>query len=679
MVAELEAIADSLDPANHPWANEERLAFFTAQPVPTNPIARLQLQGVVAQELLYSGRSQVAAEAFGRILETVRASPQLAPDGYDLVLLNLLGISYLRLGEQINCMTNHSGSSCILPFDEQAIHKARDGAENAIRIYSELLARNPGDTESKWLLNVAYASLGEHPAGVPDQYRVTTNQLVGPDVPFPRFRNIAPMAGLAVSGLSGGGITEDFDGDGDLDVMVSSWGFRDSLRYFENIGSQQFTERTTEAGIAGLTGGLNLTHADYDNDGDYDVLVLRGAWLGETGRVPNSLLRNDGDGRFEDVTVASGLYSRHPTQTAAWADFDLDGFLDVFIGNESGKGVHPSELYHNNGDGTFTEIAGSVGLGVAEFVKGVTWLDYDNDGDPDLYLSILGRPNRLFENQAGSFVDVTSAAGVADPIQSFPVWSWDYDNDGWEDLMVLSYEATTEQYAQSVVNRSAHAEVSRLYRNRGDGTFEDVTASVGLDVPVKAMGSNFGDLDNDGWLDFYVGTGDPNFRSLMPNKMFRFTGSRFDDVTRHGGFGHLQKGHAVSFADLDADGDQDVHAVMGGAFSGDTFQNVLFENPGNGNSWIGIELRGTQSNRAGVGARLAVTASYPDGKRREIHRTVSEGGSFGSNSYQTMIGLGQANADVSIVVNWPSGRQQRIGPVPVNDRYVVDEQTGLAN
>jgi hypothetical protein len=153
-----------------------------------------------------------------------------------------------------------------------------------------------------------------------------------------------------------------------------------------------------------LTGGLNLVQADYNNDGFLDVLVLRGAWFGEAGRHPNSLLRNNGDGTFSDVTDEAGLLSFHPTQTAAWFDFDQDGWLDVFIGNETGgsalfggmreSGDHACELYRNNRDGTFTECAAAAGLNVRAFVKGVAAEDCNNDGRMDLYLSVLGQPNR---------------------------------------------------------------------------------------------------------------------------------------------------------------------------------------------------------------------------------------------------------------------------------------------
>jgi hypothetical protein len=458
---------------------------------------------------------------------------------------------------------------------------------------------------------------------------------------------------------------EDFDGDGFPDLMVSSSGPSDPLRFFRNNGDGSFTERTVEAGLGGLTGGLNLVHADYDNDGRPDVLVLRGGWLGPHGKYPNSLLRNRGDGTFEDVTEAAGLLSFHPTQTAAWADYDNDGWLDLYVGNESSvEESHPSELWRNNRDGTFTDVAAASGLADMGYVKGVAWGDYDNDGWPDLYVSRKGEPNRLFRNEGKpargggwSFTDVTKRARVAQPLHGFAVWFWDYDNDGWEDLLVAGYYTeTSADIAAFHLGLPNKAEVPRLYRNRGDGTFSDVTRKVGLHRVILAMGANFGDLDNDGFLDCYFGTGTPDYQALLPNRMFRNDGGRrFQDVTTSGGFGHLQKGHGVAFADLDGDGDQDVFIEIGGAYEGDTYQSALFENPGHGNGWIELKLQGTTSNRSALGARVRVRVRTEAGPR-DLFRTVSSGGSFGGSPLAVHVGLGRALAVEEVEVRWPTSQ-----------------------
>jgi hypothetical protein len=174
------------------------------------------------------------------------------------------------------------------------------------------------------------------------------------------------------------------------------------MRYFHNRGDGTFSDRTRAAGLEGQIGGLNLSHADYDNDGDLDLVVWRGAWMGEAGRHANSLLQNSGDGQFNDVTQAAGLLSFHPTHSGAWGDLDNDGWLDLFVGNESSpapKPAHPNQLYRSNRDGTFTDVAKASGVDGVSFVKGVTLGDIDNDGLVDVYLSNMNGDNILYQRQ----------------------------------------------------------------------------------------------------------------------------------------------------------------------------------------------------------------------------------------------------------------------------------------
>jgi hypothetical protein len=199
----------------------------------------------------------------------------------------------------------------------------------------------------------------------------------------------------------------------------------------------------------------------------------------------------------------------------------------------------------------------------------------------------------------------------------------------------------------------------RIYRGDGKGGFTDVAPAFGMTYPAMPMGCNFGDLDNDGWLDFYLGTGDPQYANLVPNLMHRnLGGGGFESVTIAGGFGHLQKGHGVSFADLDHDGDQDVFEVIGGAYPGDASRNVLFENPGFGNRWLTIRVVGADSPRCAIGANIRVTVRE-DGRLRTVRRDVSSGGSFGGNPLRQTMGLGRATAIERLEVFWPkTGRTQ---------------------
>ena len=682
MPAILDSITNTSDPNTNIFRNAER-AQMQQQLLADAPSLRdsILVSFNLGVELLLSGHTRRAIDTFEFVRRELRQAAY-DPDNRRRLrdVTALLGLSYLRLGEQENCILKHSTDSCIFPIESAGVHQLQEGSRTAIKVFTELLQKNPEDVINIWLLNIAYMTVGEYPDKVPPQWRIPEASLRS-DYDIGRFRDIAPHLGLDLVGLSGGSIMEDFDNDGHLDIMASSWGLGDQLHYYRNNGDGSFTDRTDAAGLTGQVGGLDLFHADYDNDGYRDVVVPRGAWMKSDGRYPNSLLRNMGDGTFRDLTAASGILSFHPTHVVAWADYDNDGWLDLFVGNESDQvEKHPCQLFRNNTDGTFTDVAPQVGLDHECYVKGVTWGDYDNDGLQDLYISCLGRDNALFRNRGESdegwrFDDMTASAGVAKPFKSFPTWFWDYDNDGWLDLLAASfYVSSYDDILKVFVGAEHGADQTKLYRNNGDGTFSDRTKEMGLEKVILAMGANFGDLDNDGFLDCYFGTGDPDLRSLMPNLMYRNNnGKVFQDVTTSGGFGNLQKGHGISFGDLDHDGDQDIFEVMGGAYTGDVYQNVLYENPGHDNNWITLRLHGVRSNRDGIGARIRVQVKTESGSR-DIYSTVSTGGSFGSSSLQQEIGLGKAVAIELLEIKWPAGATvQRFRQVAMNRIYDVDE------
>ncbi len=321
----------------------------------------------------------------------------------------------------------------------------------------------------------------------------------------------------------------------------------------------------------------------------------------------------------------------------------------------------------------------AAGAGVLNhgYAKAVVWGDYDGDRLPDLYVSNHGGRNRLYRNNGnGTFTNMARRLRVERPLASFPAWFWDVDNDGVLDLYVSAYMARTEHLAASALGLPLDIELARIYRGTGEGGFEEVAERYGLVRPNAAMGANFGDLDNDGYLDFYVGTGYPPYHSLMPNVMFRNRDGRgFADVTYAGGFGHLQKGHGVFFADLDHDGDQDVFEQMGGAYPGDRFGNALYRNPGLGNHWLAIRLVGVRSNRSAIGARIR--ADIVDaGTRRSVYRHVNSGGSFGANPLRQTLGLGRATRIEKLEVFWPTtGLTQTFTDLPVDQfiRIAEDE------
>ncbi len=645
--------------------------------------ARLHLSAGMAELYLGNEREAIALlEAAERGIEA--GSIQGDPATLSEIRFSL-GVAYMRLGETENCCEAHTAESCILPIRGGGLHGRPEGSSNAAEYFIAFLKNPPNDywhLAAMWLLNIAHMTLDTYPDEVPARYRLPPDRFQ-PERDFPKFRNIAPDLGLDTFSLAGGAIADDFTGDGYLDIVVSTWDTREELgqiRFFVNNGDGTFTERTDEAGLTGILGGLNLMHADYNNSGHLDVLVLRGAWLGEAGRHPNSLLRNDGDGTFTDVTIEAGLAEVHyPTQTAAWADFNNNGWLDLYIGNETTPGVDaPGQLFRNNGDGTFTDIASEAGVENNRMAKSVASGDFNGNGLPDLYVSNLGSENRLYRNQGdGTFVDVAPELEVTGPIGSFPAWFWDFNNNGILDLYVSSYSLGIGHLAAYYLGLPHQHDMDSLYLGDGEGGFTDVAMEVGLDYPTMPMGSNFGDLDNDGYLDFYLGTGDTQFYSLMPNVMFLNSGGRkFRNVTMAGGFGHLQKGHGVAFADFNNNGNSDVFIQMGGAFAGDRFQDAFFENPGFGNHWITIQLVGTESNRSAIGARIRLEIEE-SGSVRPVYRHVNSGGSFGGNPLRQTIGLGKADRIRAIEIDWPTtGKTQRFEDVERNQmiRIVEDEE-----
>jgi FG-GAP-like repeat/ASPIC and UnbV len=625
----------------------------------------------LAIELLGAGYSEAAIDD----LETLRShSAGRLPAENEKQLGEWLGLAYLRLGEQQNCLQNHGQKSCVFPIRAGGVHHITRGAEGAVREFASLLEKYPNDDESRWLLNVAYMQLGQYPQSVPAKWLVP-ERLFNSEYDIGEFVDRATSAGLDLTSHAGGAIMEDFDGDGLLDIVVSSSGPLDQMHLFRNNGVKDgqvsFTDISAQAGLLGETGGLNLVLTDYNNDGRPDILVLRGGWWGKQGKYPMSLLRNNGvkNGHvtFDDVTEQAGLMSLHPTQTAAWADFDNDGWLDLFVAHESRPDdPNPSQLFHNNHDGTFTEMAGPSGLADLGFVKGVAWGDFNNDGRPDLYVSVKGGANHLFRNDGPlhtgasasigwKFTDVAHTAGVDHQQDSFATWFFDYDNDGWPDIFAAGYSFGSPQDVGSFeIGHPYRAETPRLYRNKHDGTFEDVSARVRLDRAILPMGANFGDLDNDGWLDIYLGTGESSYQALLPNRMFRNDrGAAFQDVTTSGGFGNLQKGHAVAFGDLENNGNEDIFEEMGGAFPGDTYQSILYHNPGHGNHWLTVALQGVKTNRAAFGARICLTVAAAHGPRH-IYRTVGYVSSFGGNPLRQHIGIGGAEKVEKLEVTWPT-------------------------
>ena len=646
---------------------DKMLAEAAAQP-PGEVPPRDLIDGYSALAALsaYQGDMKESIAAWQSAYKVAQASfPGSIP-----YLQETIAASYLHKAEMENGAYRDSGTIDIFPPINSREHfEKQEDSKLAVQYLETYLAQRPDDYEVKWLLNLAYVTLGQYPSGVPPKYLIPESafdQKEGRSQGIGRFTDVAPAAGLNAFKSSGGIVVDDFDNDGLLDIVASSNDMCEQLQFFHNNGDGTFTERSAQAGLTGQLGGLNLVEADYNNDGCMDLLVLRGGWEFPMRR---SLLKNNCDGTFTDVTEPSGLGDTiSESQSAVWADIDNDGYTDLFIANEKA----PSQLFHNRGDGTFEDISHAAGIDRTSFSKGVVAADYDKDGYVDFYVSNMSDANYLYHNNHdNTFTEVARQAGVQAPLQSFAAWFFDYDNDGWPDLFVTDYFSSVDEVVRSALGLPFTVETPRLYRNMHDGTFQDVTAQVGLNKVYLPMGANFGDIDNDGYLDMYLGMGDPSFVSLMPHELLRNKeGGSFIDVTAASGTGEIHKGHGIAFADIERNGQEDIVANMGGAVPADKHTLRLFRNPGNGNDWLNVRLIGVKSNRAAIGAEIKVTVENDGGNARSIYRTVGETSSFGGNPMEQAIGLGHGARNIRVEVWWPASKTRQQFSAVAKDQFI---------
>ena len=500
-----------------------------------------------------------------------------------------------------------------------------------------------------------------------------------------------------VETVASGLATFDYDGDGLIDVyFLNGAPLRGSPldpddpptnRLYRNNGNGTFSDVTHAAGVGDTGFGLGVAVADYNNNGLPDIYINNFG--------PNVLYRNNGDGTFADVTSEAGVAAGDMVGAgAAFLDIDQDGNLDLYCGNyvqftydnhvdvvvggfpqyAGPKDYEPERdlLFRNNGDGTFTDVSLSSGVAaVAGTSMGIVCLDYDNDGHTDIVImnDVLG--NFLFHNDgSGRFQEIGLLAGMAYNIDGIPLGSMgvdcaDYDNDGWLDLFQTAYAG----------------ELPALYRNTGQGFFDDVTRSAGAgigDYPHVNWGTGFGDLNNNGHRDLFIANGhlqdnvhlysDSTTYEVRNTLLINTGDGRFVDRSRSSGDGLLvqRSSRGVALDDLTNNGLIDV--VILNSRSGPT---ILRNDTRNDHHWLQIRLRGVRSNRDGVGAHVRVTA---DGRTQmaEVHSGRGYQSHFGTRLH---FGLGSADRVQRIEVRWIGGGQDVLENLPVDRRIVITQSS----
>ncbi len=511
------------------------------------------------------------------------------------------------------------------------------------------------------------------------------------------FQHVAGMTGRKhiAETMGSGAAFLDFDGDGDLDAYLVQSGYLPDERpdgnpggtLYENLGDGSFRDVTDAAGVANDDGyGMGIAAADCDNDGDQDIYI--------TNYGPNVLYRNNGDGTFEDVTHAAGVGDERWGASAAFLDVDNDGLLDLFVVNYLKAPLdmapcrnaddptlleycHPrlfegvgDVLYRNNGDGTFEDI--SEAAGVVNPIEGrglgIAVGDYNNDGRPDVYVANDTTRNFLYENNGdGTFTDVSLLAGCGYNGMGLP-----------EGGMGVDFGDIDDDGWLDLVSVHSTSETNTLYQNM-QGFFMDITAASAVgrpSLPMTAFGTNFADFDNDGMLDLFVVDGhvqdviallDDAHTYPQRDQVFRGVGGgRFEEASEESGDYFGQMHVGRGAAFGDIDNDGDVDVLI----SNSNQPAILLRNDGGSdNNWLRVALEGSASNRDGIGARVTVMVN---GATRIAE--VQSGSSYCSASDRRLLfGLGDATGVDRLHVAWPSGRESDFANLPANETVVVVE------
>ena len=553
-----------------------------------------------------------------------------------------------------------SASQYAVAMHEAGVSLFRAGRyAQAVQAEVDSLTADPTDERARAVLFLSANKIGGYPPTVPEQFRMEIK--VGYDQPTVFFEDISARVGLDKTSGGRGSAIFDYNNDGYLDIVFgSAYG---GLNLFRNNGDGTFTDVSIESGLDTAVNTFATVAGDYNNDGFCDLYVTRqGFYVGE-----GQLFRNNGDGTFTDVTESSGLKDVWgPAFTASWVDYDNDGFLDLFISNNLGalfERKTPNRLFHNNGDGTFTDVTGKTGIDTIWPTIGAAWGDYDNDGFMDVFLTNgLGRSQLFHNNGDGTFTDVSEKAGVYVPGFGGPAFFFDYDNDGWMDIGHYIWSDHDDVvYTLRNGEGPPNGQPLRVYHNNRDGTFTLVSKELGLTGCWGTMSGSFGDFNNDGHIDLLLGNGSPKLDRLDPAVLLETDGHKFRNTTFAAGLPLTGKTHGANLADLFGDGRLSAIIIAGGAYPGDLLTtNVFYPKtlPGN---YLNVRLVGVQSNRSAIGARVSIEAG--GGKQ---YREVSGGTNFGCLPLEQHFGLAKLEKVDAVEVRWPSGLKQRFTDIPIN-------------
>jgi tetratricopeptide (TPR) repeat protein len=662
---------------------------------------------------------------FGRAVHLIEKDIEKNGDSESKLLW--LAMSHMRYAEAENCLSkltpltgdkntaphaqhahdenvDHLQKLCAIPLVR--FHDRAQSARAAAKIFEKLLDKYDNNNRLyQWLLNFNYMTVGGFPQEVPPKYLIKSKfidsfygegkQAIEKEYADLSFTDRAREYGVDTFNAGKGVAVEDFDRDGYLDIVTG--GNFDLAKFYKNERGQKFIDRTEAAGLGGIKQPFIITAADYDNDGWVDVFFGR-----PFGNY--ALYRNRGDGTFKDVTAETGLLAAKPndhiaaTWVAAWSDVDNDGDLDLFLAQWGfkmplvrglmAKPRMDSTLFIND-RGRFEDRTREFGLTDTvedNYFIGAAFGDYDSDGYPDLFLSSpLRNTSVLLKNISGKRFEPTTL--IRGDEGGFVASFLDFNHDGRLDLYWAGFADAKTSVEQVVFGEHLdeyRSGQTRIFLQTGEGKFAERTDL--FDMPMSTMGSSFGDINNDGCFDFYLGKGTPESWFILPNLMYvgktdsTRCSERLANISMLHGFGTIQKGHGIVFADFDNDGDEDIYSSLGGMWPADKWPNQFFVNDSRlGNSWVTIRLRGRKTNYYGVGARIKVTGENKKGAEIVRYALMDLRTGFGSSPYLAHVGLMDATQIKDVEVYWPGSRCWQIYRAELNKLNVLDENDCFRN